>query len=450
MIHRLYYLFLRFLVKVAIKLFYRRIEIQGTENIPEDGPVLLAPNHQNAFIDALLPATLYPRTIHFLVRADVFKSNMARKFFGSIQMIPVYRQRDGIQNLAKNEETFRQCHEILRRGEVLLLFPEATHEGVRKLRPLSKGFTRILFGALEEGYEDLDIKVVPVGLNYTNYSDSQSRVLMSYGKPISVQAYRAQIAQNEARAMNALKKEVFDELATHIIHIEDKNAMKAFNVELERILPFYADASASFSQRRSSNPFYKSRERALQGMDSESTYFRRIFIYDVEMEKRKLQAPFFYINRRDGGFWLIHNIGLLLFLPLFLLSWVLHAPSYFAVKALLGKYVKDRQFHSSIKLVGMLILFPLFGLVASVIFGFYFGNPLVIIPSVLLFFPLSVFIIRELRLPYRYCLTFWRMNFIRWKNKDLYRYLNRIEEEVLENIVSYENYFRNEQSKQAG
>jgi 1-acyl-sn-glycerol-3-phosphate acyltransferase len=443
MIHRAYYLFLRFLVKVAIKLFYRRIEIQGTENIPKDGPVLLAPNHQNAFIDALLPATLYSRTIHFLVRADVFKSNLARKFFNSIQMMPVYRQRDGVQNLAKNEETFGRCHEILRRGEVLLLFPEATHEGVRKLRPLSKGFTRILFGALEDGHEDLDIKVVPLGLNYSSYSHSQSRVLMSYGKPISVQDYKAQIAENEARAMNSLRKKVFAELAEEIIHIEDEHAMKAFNVELERILPFYADASESFSQRRSGNPFYKSRESALQQTDADSIYFRRLFIYDAEMEKRRLQAPFFYINKRDSGYWIIQNIFLLITLPLFLLSWVLHSPSYFAVKALLGKYVKDRQFHSSIKLVGMLILFPLFGLIFSIIFGFCYGKPLVVIPSVLLFFPLSVFVIRELRLPYRYVLTFWRMTFIRWKNKDLYRYLNQIEEEILENIDNHENRLRN-------
>jgi len=448
MIHRAYYLFLRFLVKLAIKLFYRRIEIQGVENIPKDGPVLLAPNHQNAFIDALLPATLHPRTIHFLVRADVFKSNLARKFFNSIQMMPVYRQRDGVQNLAKNEETFSRCHDILRRGEVLLLFPEATHEGVRKLRPLSKGFTRILFGALE-GYEDLDIKVVPLGLNYSNYSDSQSRVLMSYGKPISVQDYKAQIAENEARAMNALREKVFEELAEEIIHIEDEKAMEAFNVELERILPFYGDSSGSYSSRRSRNPFNKSREKVLQKTNPDSSYFRRIFIYDCEMGKRRLQAPFFFINKKDPGYWVIQNIGLLIFLPLFLLSWVLHAPSYFAVNALLGKYVKDRQFHSSIKLVGMLVLFPFFGLIFSIFVGIWFGNPFVVIPSVLLFFPLSVFIIRELRLPYRYCLTFWRMNFIRWKNKDLYRYLIRIEEEIIESIERNENHIRHEQSKQA-
>ncbi len=433
MIHKLYYFHLQFWVRLAIKLFYRRIEIQGVENLPEEGPVLLAPNHQNAFMDALIPATLCPRVIHFLVRADVFKSSLARKFFGSIHMMPVYRQRDGIQNLAKNEETFQKCYEILRTGRVLLLFPEATHAGVRKLRPLSKGFTRILFGALE-GHEDLDIKVVPLGLNYSSYSDSQSRLLMSYGKPISVQEYLGRFEDHKARAMNVLKQDVFEALSNEIIHIENNTAMKAFDVELERILPFYADTVAGYRQSRYGNPFYKSREKVLQELDTDSQYFKRIFIYDNEMKKRKLRAPFFYINRKDAGFWVIQNLFLLIFSPIFLLAWVLHAPSYFTVKRILSKYVRDPQFHSSIKLVGMLVLFPVFALIFSILVGLWSNDPWIVAPSVMLFFPLSVFVIRELRLPYRYCFTFWRMLFIKRKNPDLYRYLVRVEEEIVETI----------------
>jgi len=446
MMHKLYYAHLKFWVKLAIKLFYRRIEIRGVENLPKEGPVLLAPNHQNAFMDALLPATLCPRTIHFLVRADVFKSSIARKFFASIHMMPIYRQRDGIENLAKNEETFANCFQILREGKVLLLFPEAGHEGVRKLRPLSKGFARILFGALE-GHDHLDIQVVPLGINYSNYSDSQARLLMSYGKPIPVQDYLEAYNENKAKGMNHLKEAVFEGLAKEIIHIKNKRAMQAFDVELERILPFYADYSGGFRQSRRGNPFYKSRESVLQGLDEESPYFRRIFIYDTEMEKRKLRAPFFFIERKDPGFWVVQNLYLIIFLPFFLLAWVLHAPSYFTVRGILNRYVRDRQFHSSIKLVGMLVLFPFFAVIFSLFVGYLSNDPYIVAPSIMLFFPLSIFIIRELRLPYRYTLTFWRMKFIQWRNKDLYRYLVRIEEEILESIECHEDHIRHEQSE---
>ncbi|MCH2213875.1 MAG: lysophospholipid acyltransferase family protein [Flavobacteriales bacterium] len=435
---KIYYFHLRFWVRLAIRLFYRNVEIQGEENLPMEGPVLLAPNHQNAFMDALLPATLCPRIIHFLVRADVFKSSLARKFFESIHMMPVYRQRDGIQNLAKNEETFEKCYEILRSGQTLLLFPEATHEGVRKLRPLSKGFSRILFGALE-GHEDLDIQVVPYGLNYSNYSDSQSTVLISYGKPISVQDYHDQFIESKPKAMNMLKNDLFEALSKEIIHVEGENAMRAFDIELDRILPFLVK-----SDTRRKNPFYKSRELALEKLDDDSAYFRRIFVYDAEMKKRKLNAPFFYLERKGAALNLLGSVFLLLSSPLYLLAWLIHLPGYALIKFFLGKYIKDIQFHSSLKLVGMMLLFPFFGFIAALTLIFLNSFPYWMDLTILASIPLSVLVVRELRLPYRYNLTFWRMLIIRLAKKDLYKYLKQIESEVVENITVHENNLRHQ------
>ncbi len=170
----IWYAFVRNTVKLGVKLFYRRIEILGYDKYPRSGPVLLAPNHQNAFMDAIIPTVFVPRPVHFLARADVFKSRFAKWFLNSLKMMPVYRQRDGMSNLAKNEEIFEMCFDILRNDGTLLIFPEAGHLGERRLRTLSKGFTRIVFGAMEN-HEELDIKIVPVGLNYSNYHQSQSR-----------------------------------------------------------------------------------------------------------------------------------------------------------------------------------------------------------------------------------------------------------------------------------
>ncbi|MEM9050997.1 MAG: lysophospholipid acyltransferase family protein, partial [Bacteroidota bacterium] len=428
----------RFWVRLAIRLFYRKVEIQGEENLPMEGPVLLAPNHQNAFMDALLPATLCPRIIHFLVRADVFKSSLARKFFESIHMMPVYRQRDGIQNLAKNEDTFEKCYEILRTGQTLLLFPEATHEGVRKLRPLSKGFSRILFGALE-GHEDLDIQVVPYGLNYSNYSDSQSSVLISYGKPISVQDYHDQFIESKPKAMNMLKNDLFEALSKEIIHVEGENAMKAFNIELDRILPFLVK-----SDGRRKTPFYKSRELALEKLEDDSAYFRRIFVYDAEMKKRKLNAPFFYLEKKGPVLNLITSLFLLLLSPLYLLAWLIHLPGYALIKFFLRKYIKDLQFHSSLKLVGMMLLFPFFGFIGALALIFLTSYPLWVDLLILGAIPMSVLVVRELRLPYRHNLTFWSMLIIRLTKNDLYKYLKQIESEVVENITVHENNLRHQ------
>ena len=425
-----WYVFVRFWVKLAIKLFYRRIEIHGYEDYPTEGPVLLAPNHQNAFMDALIPAVFAPRPIHFLVRADVFKSKFVRSLFNSFNMMPVYRQRDGVANLTKNDDVFERCFEILRANGTLLIFPEAAHLGERRLRTLSKGFTRIVFGALE-GHKDLNIHIVPLGLNYSNYSDSQSRLIINFGKPLAVQDYLPLHAENPAKAMASLRIDVQKSLENEIVHIEREDAGRAFDIELDRLWPFYLQRTQGFSQPVNQHQFYKNRERSIQKIAPDNIYFRRIKIYDIEMKKRRLRAPFFFIGQKDPGYWVIQNILLIVFLPIFLLSWIMHAPTYFLIRAILNKYVGDRQFHSSIKLVGSLLLFPVFMIVYAVLAAYFTGRPLFAVSAVLLFFPLSVFIIRELRLPYRYAMTMWNMLFLRAFKPELYKYLKQIEEDVL-------------------
>lgn len=424
------YVFFRFWIKLGIKLFYRRIEIHGFDDYPKSGPILLAPNHQNAFMDALIPAVFAPRPIYFLVRADVFNNRFARWLFNSFNMMPVYRQRDGFANLAKNDEVFEKCAEILRSNGTLLVFPEAGHLGVRRLRNLSKGFTRIVFGALEE-HEDLDIQIVPLGLNYSNYQDSQSRLIVNFGKPLAVSDYAELHKENPAKAMTALRAEVQDRLEREIIHIEREDAGHAFDIELDRLWPFFLNRSHGFSQPFTNHSFYKNREESIQEIAPDSPYFKRIMIYDIEMKKRRLRAPFFFIQQKDPGYWVIQNIFLLVFLPLFLLSWIVHAPGYFLIRALLNRFFKDKQFHSSIKLIGSLFLFPIFIIIYAALVAYITGRPALAISAVLLFYPISVFIIRELRLPYRYLLTMWRMLILRIFKSDLYKYLKKIEEDII-------------------
>jgi hypothetical protein len=280
----------------------------------------------------------------------------------------------------------------------------------------------------------MNLKVIPLGLNYNNYHQSQSRLLVNYGKPISVNDYLDTYEESKAQAMTKLRDNLFEKLSNEIVHIEDERAMQAYEVELERILPFYLDRSSGYSEARSQHHFYKSRERQVKEISHEDTYYRRIFIYDAEMDRWKLRAPFFFITSKDPGYWVVQNILLLVFFPVFLLSWIIHAPTYFTIRTVLARFVSDPQFHSSIKLVGMLVLFPVFGLIYALVLAILSDRPLLVALSMMLFFPLSIFIIREMRLPYRYCLTMWRMLFMKWRKPDLHKYLVSIETNILNHI----------------
>ncbi len=166
--------------------YHSKIEIHGFDTIPKNKPVLFLPNHQNALLDTLLVAVKCNRKPYFLTRSDIFGNVVLNALFKYVHMIPVYRLRDGRDKLAKNHEVFDTCAKLLERGEAITIFPEANHNLKRRVRPLSKGFTRLLLRALELSPE-LDIQIVPVGMNYKHALHFPDSVALRYGKPIAVQ-----------------------------------------------------------------------------------------------------------------------------------------------------------------------------------------------------------------------------------------------------------------------
>ncbi len=92
----------------------------------------------------------------------MFKKELIRKLLMSLQMLPVYRVRDGWNNITNNTTIFNTCTELLNKNQAIVMFPEGNHNLARRVRPLSKGFTRIVFDSIEK-HPNLDLQIVPVG-----------------------------------------------------------------------------------------------------------------------------------------------------------------------------------------------------------------------------------------------------------------------------------------------
>lgn len=177
--------FLRFLVMISLKGYFHKIVVEGLENIPKNTPILLVSNHQNALIDPLLLGTHTTIKPFFLTRASVFKKPMVAKFLNYIQMLPVYRVRDGFSSIQQNLGTFDQTYEVLRNNEAVLIFAEGSHSLIRNLRPLSKGFSRMAFG-LKEKYPETQPVILPMALDYSEHMRSGGKVRITIGKAIPV------------------------------------------------------------------------------------------------------------------------------------------------------------------------------------------------------------------------------------------------------------------------
>lgn len=190
--------------------------VHGLDKIPKDKPVLFLPNHQNALIDVLLIGIKCNRTPYFLARSDVFKISMLRRFFTYLKMIPVYRVRDGRDTVTRNHEIFDACAQLLKKNEAITMFPEANHNLKRRVRPLSKGFTRVLFKALEDRPE-LDIQIVPVGLNYKHAVRFPDEAAVYYGDPIAVkELYDADDLITSAFNIRNTVETSLKQLTTHV------------------------------------------------------------------------------------------------------------------------------------------------------------------------------------------------------------------------------------------
>jgi len=236
MIQRAGYYLLRMYVRAGLYFYFRKIIIHGQENIPS-GPVIFAANHQNAFMDALVIACFDAHFTHFLTRADIFKRSFIRWMITSLNMIPVYRIRDGLQSLAENQKTFDSCTRLFLKNEAVVIFPEGNHGSQRRLRPLTKGFARMAFESLRN-YPKLKISIVPVGINYSDHQAFRSSVSIYYGEPILANDYFHEPIQREATHLR-------DELAARMkrltTHVEDADRYSEIIQKLEASNPNYLD-----------------------------------------------------------------------------------------------------------------------------------------------------------------------------------------------------------------
>lgn len=75
------YSLLKFPAKLAFYIYTRHISINKKEVFNYSGPMIIASNHPNSFLDAIIYATLFNKPVHSLARGDVFKGHFTGKFF---------------------------------------------------------------------------------------------------------------------------------------------------------------------------------------------------------------------------------------------------------------------------------------------------------------------------------------------------------------------------------
>jgi 1-acyl-sn-glycerol-3-phosphate acyltransferase len=178
----LLYRLLKTIAPAALHFYCRQLQINAPHWLKAKGPILLAANHPNSFLDAIVLCTLFKQPIYSLARGDAFKGNFISKLLMKLNMFPVYRLSEGSENVAGNYDTFNNCLQLFKDRKIVLIFSEGLCINEWHLRKLKKGTARLAMAAWQQ---NIPLTVLPVGINYSSFSRFGKNIHLYFGQPLT-------------------------------------------------------------------------------------------------------------------------------------------------------------------------------------------------------------------------------------------------------------------------
>lgn len=359
-------------LRLALRVFFRHIEVEGEERVPLDRPVVFVLNHPNGLVDPVFLLCLAPRRVSFLAKAPLFRMPVISALVRALDSLPVYRRQDKGSDPARNRETFEAARALLARGGTIAICPEGVSHNDTQLKPLKTGAARIALGAASAG-AGMDVRVVPVGLYYTAKKTFRSSALLYFGEPLAVEPVVLKEDGDPPReAAQALSNRIRDALLKITLNVEHEEPLQLIN-RAEKIYSAEEQSGVRGSTVRGPN---LKRELMLRRRFVEGyAYYRlhqperlaalvaRLRRYEEELKQagldsHRLSPP---ASTRAVVTHLIERlIVFILLLPLALLGTIVHYPVYWLSGFLVTGILKaEDDVVSTFKIIAALLLFPL-------------------------------------------------------------------------------------------
>ncbi len=368
------YELLRTYVRFAFWLSHRKIVVSGKENIQKGKPIIFAPNHQNALMDPLaLVCTNKLQTV-WLARADIFKSKTTRSILNFLKVWPVYRIRDGKENLSNNEEIFAKVNQLLEKKQSVALFPEAAHSGRRQMLPHKKAIPRIALEAEGKNNFKLELQIIPVGITYSHYWNFDRTLLVQYGEPVSIENFWFDYEMSPQKAMMDLRDLIHEKLYPLVIEIRSQKYYNEY--ETMRLLAGKAASRKKFFHKGKALQQFKAEKELIEKLEAFETEspegFSQLidYVHQYEDNLKTAKCTDRQVENARKASKLATPFKILLALislPVFTYGFLLNAIPFYIPRALVMRKIKDKIFTSSFNYVLGLIIFPIFYLIIYLI-----------------------------------------------------------------------------------
>jgi 1-acyl-sn-glycerol-3-phosphate acyltransferase len=363
-------------VRLALRIYFQRIEVTGLEHVPLETPVIFVLNHPNALVDPVFLLCLAPRPVSFLAKAPLFRMPFIGYLVKAVDSIPVYRRQDEGEDISKNQETFIAARKLLARGGTIGICPEGVSHDEPGLKPIKTGAARISLAAVSTG-EVLNLKIVPAGLYYTSKTSFRSDALLYFGNPIDVEPVELEPDGTPPRdAVRVLSSRIEKALREVILDAKHEEELQT-TARAERI--FSSASSDSLKEELRLQQRFIKAYPVLQEYQPERLRKLewRMKRFEEELDQagvdpEELSPPgstlrvFSSIIRR--------SILFLLMLGPALIGTIAHYPAYRLGGYLATRFSRDSDdVISTVKIISALLLFPVTWIILTVVGYVFFG-----------------------------------------------------------------------------
>jgi 1-acyl-sn-glycerol-3-phosphate acyltransferase len=368
------------LVRLALRIYFKNIEVTGLEHVPLDTPVIFVLNHPNALVDPVFLLCLAPRRVSFLAKAPLFRMPVIGYLVRELDSLPVYRRQDEGEDTSKNQETFIAARKLLARGGTIGICPEGVSHDEPRLKPIKTGAARISLAAVSTG-EVSNLQIVPAGLYYTSKTSFRSSALLYFGEPIKVEPVELEPDGSPPRdEVRELSSRIESALREVILHAEQNEALQTIS-RAERIFSSETTPTSNDTltdELQLQQLFIKAYSVLQQSQPERLRRLEvRIIRFDEELRQagvdpEELAPP----SSTLGVFWgiLERAIVFLLMLGPAILGTVVHFPAYRLGGYLSTKLSKNYEdVISTIKIISAMLLFPLTWIVVAGVVYFVLG-----------------------------------------------------------------------------
>ncbi|MDZ7957175.1 MAG: 1-acyl-sn-glycerol-3-phosphate acyltransferase [Aulosira sp. DedQUE10] len=205
--------------------FFGHIQIIGQENIPQTGPVILAPTHRSRWDALLVPyaaiACKTKKDLRFMVTSTECQG-LQGWFVRRLGGFPIDPKRPAIS-------TLRHGVDLLEQKKTLVIFPEGGIYRDGKVHPLKPGIARLALSA-EASEPELGIKIIPISINYSQpYPNWGTDVTINIAPAIKVADYSNGCAKQNAKRLTADLAKVLQQLSHHETEITNPRFVEVPN-----------------------------------------------------------------------------------------------------------------------------------------------------------------------------------------------------------------------------